>query len=74
MATVDYDKISAKDKEALINRYVRSFNEAFKGIGTKTGLADDLIEELRAIGSSDLINDINQKYKDEHGETLKKLL
>lgn len=74
MANADYTNISESEKKKLISRYVSKFREALSGIGTNESLASRMVKELRQIGSSDLINDINKKYKEEHDETLREAI
>ena len=70
MANVDYDNLSAKEKEELAKTYADQFDKAYGGNfdGTNETLAALLVKELRAIGSSDLVNKINQLYYNTHGD------
>ena len=71
MANADYTNLSEREKKKLISKYVSKFREALGGIGTNESLASRMVKELRQIGSSDLINDINEAYDEKHNETLR---
>ena len=74
MANADYTNLSDKEKQKLISKYVSKFREALGGIGTNESLASRMVKELRQIGSSDLINDINEAYDEKHDETLREAI
>ena len=67
MATVDYDKLSTKDKAKLAKEFSDKFNEAFEGEGTKETLAAQLVKQLRQIGSSALVDEVSNSFYNEHG-------
>ena len=67
MATVDYDKLSAKDKAKLAKEFSDKFNEAFLKEGTRETLAAQLVKQLRQIGSSALVDEVSNYFYNDHG-------
>lgn len=67
MATVDYDKLSAKDKAKLAKEFSDKFHRAFIGKGTRENLAAQIVKQLRQIGSSELINKVSDTFYNDHG-------
>jgi len=74
MANADYTNLSDTEKKNLRNKYVKQFRSAFKGWGTNEELAARLVKQLREVGSSDLVNDINREYDEQHGKTLREAI
>ena len=70
MANVDYDNLSREDKNELALWYANQFHISFnKGQpGTQEHLTAELAKQLRQIGSSELINRVNNTFYRKHGK------